>query len=177
MLKRMTIEQRVPVLVLGLGNLLLRDDGVGLELLRELRHQYENNPYVEFVDGGTQGIALLGHVSGRRAMLLLDACTVDAEPGSVTVLREPLEELTSPGITAHGANASGLLSSASLLRDLPAEVVLVGVSPAELHTGVGLSEPVRRAIPEAIEMAAKILEEMLEGDRKRDREAGEPCTS
>src|ERR1039457_4189410 len=78
---------RAPVLVLGLGNLLLSDDAAGLHLEAALQAERGDSPQVEFVDGGTQGLALLDYLSNRRAVLVLDAVGLGAEPGSVHVLR------------------------------------------------------------------------------------------
>jgi hydrogenase maturation protease len=161
-------EEIAPVLVLALGNVLLRDDGVGLELLRELQLRYGGDPRVALVDGGTQGVALLGVLSSRRALLVLDALAADGEPGSVSITRDPLKHATPRGFGAHGANATGLLASAELLGDLPTDLALVGVTPGKLETGIGLSEPVQRAIPEALELAAKTLEAMLARVREGD---------
>ena len=74
-----------PILVLGLGNVLLQDDGVGPALLGLLETLHGKDDRVQFVDGGTQGLALLGYLSDRQAVLILDAVALGAEPGSVHV--------------------------------------------------------------------------------------------
>jgi len=81
-----------PVLVLGLGNLLLGDDGVGLRLVERLAEESGFGDAVEFVDGGTQGLALLGCLADREAVLVLDAVGLGGEPGTVHVLRGPAME-------------------------------------------------------------------------------------
>lgn len=172
-----------PILVLGLGNLLLRDDGVGLELMRRLaerRAEFAGDVEVEFVDGGTQGVALLGHLEERRALLVLDAVSVDATgPGEVAVVRDPLAHPSARGMGAHGANASGLLASAQLVGHLPPRAVVVGVGPAELETGIGLSPRVSAALPDALARAEEVLAELCEAvERERSGGGGEaPCTS
>src|ERR1035437_6800547 len=95
---------RAPILVLGLGNLLLSDDAAGLHLHAALLAERGATEQVEFVDGGrhgggralhpppprgTQGLALLHYLANRRAVLVLDAVGLGAEPGSVHVLRGP----------------------------------------------------------------------------------------
>jgi len=168
-----------PVLVLGLGNLLLKDDGVGLELLRQLEAP-DGDGTVEYVDGGTQGVALLGHVCGRRALLVLDAVSLgQTPPGRVAVVRDPLEHPTAQGVGPHGANASGLLASAQLLGELPPHAVVVGVCPVELETGIGLSDRVRAALPEALASAEQVLAELCERVRSEadSRNGATPCTS
>ena len=80
-------ETRAPVLVLGLGNLLLQDDGVGLKLLEAVSDSEPFGEEVEFVDGGTQGLALLGYLGGRKLTLILDAVGLGQAPGTVHMLR------------------------------------------------------------------------------------------
>lgn len=162
---------RAPLLVLGLGNQLLSDDGFGLELLAGLRRGHESDADVEFVDGGTLGTQLLGTLEGRRALLILDAIGGPI-PGRVLRLDAPLARPTPHGIGGHGANASGLLAAALMTDDLPRHVTLVGASPERLSTGIGLSPRLAGALPDALELAQSVLAEL------RARVAEElPCTS
>ncbi len=175
----MRTDTRGSILVLGLGNLLLEDDAVGLELLKQLRERFGAFPGVDFVDGGTQGVALLGVIAGRESMLILDAVSKNAvpgaaEPGSVLCVDDPLAAATPQDFGAHGANASGLLASARLIGGLPEQISLVGVVPATTSTGVGLSETVRNALPEATGLASEVLLEMCDLEAPERRAS---CTS
>jgi hydrogenase maturation protease len=152
-----------PVLVLGLGNLLLADDGAGLELLRELECLHGDDPELEFVDGGTQGLALLGLLEGRRALLVLDAVAMHAAPGSVHHLPDPLKQAAEKGGTAHESSAGSLLAAAKLLGELPSAVELVGIEPLELQTRIGLSACVAAAVPAALARAGEVLARLREG--------------
>jgi hydrogenase maturation protease len=154
---------RAPVLVLGLGNLLLSDDAAGLHLEAALKEERGASPQVEFVDGGTQGLALLDYLSHRRAVLVLDAVGLGAEPGSVHVLRGPAIDglRVQRGTTAHEGNALELLAVARLLGDEAAEIVVIGVEPAIVATGIGLSPEVTASLPEAMERARAVLDSML----------------
>ena len=146
-----------PVLVLGLGNILLADDGVGVTLLERLRPEGRDVAGVEFLDGGTQGLALVPWVAGRRALLILDAVARGAKPGTIHVIRDPVELRQSGGRTAHESNAGSLIAALDLLGDLPPEVVVVGIEPAELKTRIGLSEAVEAAVPAATLRALRLL--------------------
>jgi hydrogenase maturation protease len=149
------------VLVLGIGNSLLGDDGAGLELLERLRAAGEWSGAIEWVDGGTLGLSLLGVVEARRAVLILDAVQIGSPPGTMHVLRrEELMKLRSGG-TAHETGAIQLLNPAALLGDLPGQFAVVGIEPAVVRTGIGLSEVVCTALPLAIERAKSILDEFL----------------
>ena len=184
---------RPPVLVLGLGNLLLADDAVGLELLERLAHELPADARVELVDGGTQGLALLGPLAGRRAALLLDAVALGAPAGTVHALGGLGRRRAPHARGAHEGGAPSLLAAAALTGDLPDEVELVGVEPLELETRIGLSPPVRDALPAALASARERLAALLErfdpapegvdaalelpGTRRAGRAAEAPCTS
>jgi len=155
-------EGRAPVLVLGLGNPLLADDGVGLELLRRLGAEPFWPPdAVELLDGGTQGIALLPHLEGRRALLVLDAVALGASPGTVHVLPGARVPAAPRGLGAHEGNAAELLAAATLTGDLPETVAVVGVEPAVIRTHEGLSPAVEAALPGALDAARGSLRRML----------------
>ena len=116
------------MLVLGLGNLLLKDDAAGLRLMEDLaKHtKYEPNE-VEFVDGGTQGLALLGYLTGREAILILDAVGLGAAPGTVHVLdAAAIHDLgVHRASTSHEGNALELFATAQLFWDEPPHLNLV----------------------------------------------------
>jgi hydrogenase maturation protease len=181
----------VELLVLGLGNPLLGDDGAGLLLLSELWGRlpacggFPGRPFaacrnagqpslpasldwgerVEFLDGGTQGLMLLGRVSRRPALLILDAVSMGAAPGTVHVLRD-MEALgldSHHSRTAHEGNAAELLAAALLLGECPERFFVVGIEPANVNPGIGLSEPVRAALRPALSAARAIVEEVLAG--------------
>ena len=175
-------------LVLGLGNLLLGDDAVGLELLALFEDEGPIDGCdvtLEFVDGGTQGLALLGVMSERRAMLVLDAVQLGAAPGTVHVLtgEEALALRFQRPETSHEGGAGQLLAIAQLSGDLPARVMVVGVEPARVETHVGLSDPVRAALPTALRRARLAVECLVAADTgPRSPAAGAPqrtapCTS
>jgi hydrogenase maturation protease len=132
------------------------------ELASRARHWGES---VEFVDGGTQGQALLAWLEGRRALLILDAVALGATPGTVHVLEGDRVGECMPGgqMTAHGGNAGDLLRVAALLGETPGALAIVGIEPAVVRTGEGLSEAVTAALPEAVERAAEILDRLCKG--------------
>jgi hydrogenase maturation protease len=156
-------EPVAPVLVLGVGNSLLCDDGAGLRLLDELRGPNPWPERVEWVDGGTQGIALLWVLSQRRAAIILDAVKLGSAPGTVHVLgMDDLRRFGPAGsVSAHEGNALQLLGAAELIGELPEHVTVVGIEPAGIRTGVGLSPPVEAALPRAKEIVRRLLVELV----------------
>ncbi len=152
------------IVVLALGNTLLRDDGVGAAILQALEREAAGwGGQVEFVDGGTQGLALLGVLSGRRAAVILDAVALGAAPGTVHVLSaDDVSGVRSRrATTAHEGNAGELLAAARLLGDLPERTIVVGIEPEEIRTGIGLSDRVARGVQEAAVCARRALEGSL----------------
>lgn len=156
---------RAPILVLGLGNLLLRDDAVGLRLLELLADDERFESQVEFVDGGTQGLALLGYLSERRAVLILDAMALGAEPGSVHVLRgAEIDRFAARRAgSAHEGNALELLGAFRLLEREAPEFIVLGVEPAGVSTGIGLTPRVEAGARTGAERARRLLESLLQG--------------
>jgi hydrogenase maturation protease len=152
-----------PILVLGLGNTVLSDDGVGPAILESLRRQHGDESRVEFIDGGTQGLSLLGYLSGQRVLIILDAVQLGKPPGAISVLDLPQVQALGAhrATTAHEGNAGELLAAAAILGDLPEQVYVVGVEPERLTTGIGLSDPVQAAVPEAVAQARRLIETAL----------------
>lgn len=167
------------LLVLGLGNSLLGDDAAGLELLAACERSGPAAAFpggVEYVDGGTQGIALLGVLAGRRALLLLDAVKLGDPPGTVHELTgaEAMALRFTRPETAHEGGAGQVLAIAALTGDLPQHVRVVGIEPESVETRLGLSPAVAAALPRAAERAGAALAALAAAC------AGEPgaaCTS
>lgn len=152
-----------PILVLGLGNLLLTDDGIGSAVLAQLVNSSVMWPKeIEFVDGGTQGLALLAQLEGRRAVIIVDALQTGAPPGTVHRLTLNQLRAISPGRanSAHEGNAGELLAAAQLLGELPDRLFIVAVEPERISTGFGLSHPVKQAIPNVLDQVSSLLSQL-----------------
>jgi hydrogenase maturation protease len=159
------MSRRAPILVLGLGNSLLSDDGTGVRLVALLAEQAGRwGGEVELVDGGTQGLALLGLVADRRAIIILDAVALGAQPGTLHLLQgEAVLALGSRATSAHEGNAGELLRTARLLGDLPECLFLVGIEPGIIGTGIDLSGQVRTTIPAALQAANAHIARVVAG--------------
>jgi hydrogenase maturation protease len=158
-------DEVAPILVLGLGNVRLHDDGVGSSLVGDLAREYKSaDGRVEFLDGGTQGLALLGRIADRQALVILDAVASGHEPGSVCVLegQEVLRFATSRSTTEREGNAGELLATAAFLGELPEKCYIIAVEPKSVETGVGLSRDVHRSLKAAVKTARGILDGLLE---------------
>ncbi len=143
-------ETRPPILILGIGNILLRDEGVGVRVI-EAMGDMTLPPEVELVDGGTAGADLLDVIADRRKVIVIDAMNADVEPG--TILRLGVEDLAAPASPDVSLHEIGLLESLSMARHLgcaPQEVVIFGVRPAEVRPGDTLSDSLVAALPRII---------------------------
>lgn len=161
---RVSMDEPVaPILVIGLGNILLADDGVGPRLVRELKALYAGVDGLECIDGGTQGLALLGYLGRRQSVVILDAFASGRRPGDVTVLDRAalIEARASRSTTAHEGNAAELLATAHLLDELPERVFLVGIEPERVQTECALSDSVLKSLPAAFTQACEIIEHEL----------------
>lgn len=152
-----------PILVLGVGNLLLQDDGVGLRLLEMLEAETDSGigSAVDFVDGGTQGLSLLSQFANRESVLVLDAVCFGAEPGAVHVTRgAAIQKMRARrASTGHESNCLELIETARLLGYDPPHIAVVGVEPARVQTGIGLSAEVDAGLGGALAQAREILNE------------------
>jgi hydrogenase maturation protease len=154
-----------PVLLLGLGNPLMSDDGAGQELLARLQSDAAKwGDAVELVDGGTQGLALLGIFEGRKAVVFLDAIHLGDKPGAVHVLNG--EELRRMGqrraTTAHEGSAPQILTALELLGERPNEITMIGLEPEKIGLGIGLSPNVQAGLDEAADIARVTVNRLLE---------------
>ncbi len=130
-------------LVLGVGNLLLSDDGFGVHLVRLLRERYKFPQEVEILDGGTLGLDLLPFVESADRLIIVDAVQIGAPPGTVVRLEgEEVPAVINLKYSSHQMGLSDLLAVARLLGRYPSEVVLWGVQPASLEMGVELTPTV-----------------------------------
>jgi hydrogenase maturation protease len=143
------------ILILGLGNILLGDEGVGVRVVEQLAN-YPLPESVEVIDGGTAGYELINVLEGREKVIIVDAVKAEDTPGSVYKLDTSfLEDDSSVQLSLHQIGLKSVLKMASLM-DINPEVTLVGIIPKDYQNyNMGLSEEVEKAIPLVIETILK----------------------
>lgn len=156
------LTARVPVrtgaTILGIGNPLMCDDGVGITLLEELM-ALDLEQEVEFVDGGTIGMSLLPLVLDADSLLVLDAIS-DSIPGTVIHLGgDQLPRLLRMKLSPHQVGLLDVLAGARLLGAEPSRIAVVGIAPACVDMRLGLSPEVKAAVPQALQLARRVLRE------------------
>jgi hydrogenase maturation protease len=143
---------RRPILVLGIGNILLRDEGVGVRVIEQMQ-KISLPDDVELVDGGTAGADLLDVLAERRKVIVIDAVQADCEPG--TVLRFSADDLTQPdgvGMSLHELGLGEALKMTKQLGCAPEDVVVFGIKPGDISCGLELTEEIAASVPKVIEL-------------------------
>lgn len=145
------------IAVLGLGNELFTDEGVGIVAARELASFAL--PGVEVIDGGTLGLSLLPSIEGRAGLLVLDSVMVEGgEPGDVVVYGgEELRREARLLYSAHQLGVNEVLAAADFMGRSPEKLAAVGMVPSSLDTGYGLSDVATGSLPAMIEAAVEVL--------------------
>jgi hydrogenase maturation protease len=142
-----------PILILGIGNILLKDEGVGVRVV-EAMQQMELGPDIEAIDGGTGGADLLAIIANRRKLIVIDAADADVEPGTVLKLgADDLANQSKESISLHEFGLAETLFAAAQLKCSPKEVVILGVKPFEVAYGTELTPPIAAIIPRVVNLA------------------------
>lgn len=139
------------ILVLGLGNSLLSDDGVGVHVVDALRPELGTRKGVTLCDGGTLGLALLPDVEAAGSLILVDAGELNGAAGEIRCFEgEAMDaQLFGKKRTAHEVAAADLLDAAALTTGRPGKRVLIAIQPGSTEWGLEPTEAVRAAVPEA----------------------------
>ena len=147
-----------PTVVIGLGNPLMGDDGLGIAALERLREQWDVPAEVELVDGGTWGMNLLPVIESAGRVLLIDAITVGAQPGTVVVIpRARLPRYLATKISPHDVDLRDVLALAELRGTLPEQTVAIGLEPARVELASDLSDAVRTSLDDLVSAVVREL--------------------
>ncbi|HID7486030.1 TPA: HyaD/HybD family hydrogenase maturation endopeptidase [Morganella morganii] len=149
------------ILVLGTGNILLTDEAIGVHIVQALADRYILPDYVDVMDGGTAGMELLGSMAGRDHLIITDAIvTTKSAPGTIRILRdEEVPALFTNKISPHQLGLSDVLSALRFTGEFPAKLTLVGVVPASLEPGIGMTPLLEATVEPALQQVLAILRE------------------
>lgn len=141
------------ILVMGVGNTLLQDDGVGIHITESLRSAPDRDPGVEYIDGGTIGLSLLPEIEDADALIVVDAAELGQRPGAMQIFYngDMDEHLSGKKRTVHEVAVSDLLTAAALRGTSPMQRALVAIQPACTEWGLDPTTEIRAAIPRACE--------------------------
>lgn len=139
-------------MVLGLGNTLLGDDGVGVKVVQQLRDNRRTPTGVRFVDGGTLSFSLLGDIENTDALIVVDAAQLGESPGTVHIYRGLAMDqflLSKRTCSVHEVSLSELLDMSRLTGYLPSRRAFVGIQPESIDWNTEVSESVRPGLETA----------------------------
>ncbi|OOG22439.1 peptidase M52 [Thioalkalivibrio denitrificans] len=148
-------------LVLGLGNTLLQDEGIGVHVIGELARLGPDASGVDYVDGGTLSFTLAGVIVESDALIVVDTAQLDSAPGTVRVFEgAEMDAFVGSGrkTSVHEVSLRDLLAIATLEGRLPARRALIGIQPEVLDWGESLSPAVAAAVPLACTEVRALLE-------------------
>ncbi len=146
-------------LILGIGNTLLTDEGVGIHALNLLHSSYPDLPDVAFIDGGTLSFTLAAYIEDCGKLIVLDAAELNAPPGTVkTMVGEEMDAfLGAVRRSPHEVNLLDLFDIARLTESLPNKRALIGIQPGRIEWGMHPTALVEQALGIVVNEAVNLL--------------------
>lgn len=146
-----------PTVVIGLGNKLLSDEGIGLVLLEALARQAAEFPAVDFLELGTGGMAIVHALAGRKTAVILDCARMGAAPGTLRRFTPDTVRASdvSPRLSLHEGNVLDLIALARRVGACPERLIIFGIQPATLAPGEQLSPVLQARLPEYLGVIGK----------------------
>jgi hydrogenase maturation protease len=148
----------VRVVILGIGNIILSDEGAGVRAAEAVAAAYDIPDYVEVIDGGTAGMELLGPLTGVDLLLVMDAVKAGRPPGTViTLTGKEVPVFFRSKLSPHQISICDVLAGLEFSGEAPGDLVLVGVEPESLELGLELTPTVAQRLPEMVACAVAEL--------------------
>ncbi|MCX7180064.1 MAG: HyaD/HybD family hydrogenase maturation endopeptidase [Proteobacteria bacterium] len=139
--------------VLGIGNILLSDEGVGVRAIEALRDAYAVPAELDVIDGGTSAMELLDDLSRAKLLIVVDAVKAGRPPASIVHLSgDEVPVFFRTKLSPHQIGLSDVLASLELLGEAPEETIIIGVQPVTLSLGMSLSGDVAAILPDVLQM-------------------------
>ena len=151
---------KTKTVVLGVGNILMADEGIGVRVIERLQAEYVLPPDVQVVDGGTLGMDLLYYLTDARNLVIVDAVEMEGEPGQTLRLEgENVPTQLSLKMSPHQMGVPDMLFAAKFRDWYPENVVLLGVQPGVLEPSLQMSPPVLAQIELLVSQVCQELEQ------------------
>ncbi|MBS1190328.1 MAG: Hydrogenase 2 maturation peptidase Aspartic peptidase family [Rhodocyclaceae bacterium] len=146
------------VVVLGIGNILLSDEGVGVRVVEQLEAKYDLPPEVEVIDGGTCGMEMLDQLEGLDALIVVDCVRHGQPPGTPILIQgDDVPVFFRTKLSPHQVSLSDVLASLEFEGRAPKYTAIVGIQPASMDTGLELTPTVEAWLPELLAMTVAEL--------------------
>ncbi len=147
-------------LVLGLGNTLLGDEGVGVHIIQQMQQDNAGIDDITYLDGGTLSFTLAGYIEEAGNLIIIDAAQLNSSPGVISVYEgEAMDKFVTGNRnkSVHEVNITDILSLAHLTGHLPERRALIGIQPQLIDWGDTLSESVAQAIPQVCKITRDLI--------------------
>jgi hydrogenase maturation protease len=142
-----------PILIICLGNPLMRDEGIGIRLASELSAYLVDNPDIEIKDLGTGGLSVMHAIEGREKIIFVDCAVMGQKPG--TMLRFTPQQVRSKKVrmrySLHEGDLLNILELSRRLGECPDDIVIFGIEPKEIADGEGLTSKLQNNIPQYVQ--------------------------
>ncbi len=149
------------VVVLGVGNTLLSDEGIGVRAIEKLQLDYILPPEVVVIDGGTTGMEMLEDLSNADHLIIIDAVRSGRAPAAIVRLAdEQVPVFFKTKLSPHQIGLSDVLATLAFIGEQPGGVTVIGVEPVSLETGMALSPQVEARLPELMDLVVTELREL-----------------
>jgi hydrogenase maturation protease len=149
------------VVVLGVGNILLSDEGIGVRAIEKLQRDYLLPPEVVVIDGGTTGMEMLEDLSKCDHIIIIDAVRSGKAPASIIRLAdEQVPVFFKTKLSPHQIGLSDVLATLAFIGEQPGGVTIFGVEPVSLETGMALTPQVEARLPELMDLVVTELREL-----------------
>lgn len=153
------------ITIVGLGNILLKDEGVGVWIVRELEKR-NLPPDIEIIDGGTSSFEIFPSMKNIYKLIIIDALKGGEEPGTVyRFCPEDLFATSDSYVSLHQINMLEGLIFAEKTGKTPQETVIIGIEPKEIDWGLGVTSDIKRKIPDIINI---VMEEVANACNRKE---------
>src|SRR3990172_12155045 len=144
-------------LILGIGNILLKDEGVGVHVVKKLK-EMSLPDNIEVLDGGTAGLDLVDFISNRKKLIVIDAVKAGEKPGTIYRLTEENLDIKPKAIMSfHDIDFLDALHMSDVMSEKPEETIVIGIEPKDMSDGTELLPEIEERIPRIIEMVMKAI--------------------
>ncbi len=149
-----------PILIICLGNPLMRDEGIGIRLASELLVHLEDNPDIEVMDLGTGGLSVIHAIAGREKIIFVDCAIMGQTPGLIHHFTP--EQVRSKKVrmrySLHEGDLLNTLELSRRLGECPDDIVIFGIEPKEIAPGEGLTSELENNIQQYVQAILKELD-------------------
>lgn len=149
------------IVILGIGNTLLTDEGVGVHVIEKLEQMYRLPPEVEVIDGGTCGMEMLEQLEDLDGLIVVDCVRYNKPPATPVLLKDAdVPVFFRTKLSPHQVSLSDVLASLEFTEKAPKKTVIIGMQPVSMGLSMALSPEVAARVPELIQMTLAELADM-----------------